>query len=120
MKFIDIASEENSSGTTTFAVRAAIQTLCITVSGSPRLSNIVLQQARAEEGAQLVVKLALPETEGIEVAFRNQTEDGDSILPEYAFESGLFTTDGCVRSATFTFVFNAALAWEYLSSVIPS
>lgn len=95
------------------------QWIDLTVSGSPRISTIVLMRARRRAGDMMVFAVTLPATAGIVLEFRNGSDTGDMLLPEAKFPDQQFTTDGEQTTAEFRFVYTGGF-WKYQSSSIPA
>lgn len=109
----------NSSGNLTVTCSRANERVKLTVSGAARTSYIVVSRVRRRKGDIVEFIVALPETAGVVLDFRNGSVDGDALLSTEKFPDQQFTTDGEITTARFRFCYDGG-AWIYIDSQIPA
>jgi len=116
----DYAAVFNEDGDSTMTSLAANMVFDLTLGGSARTSNFILPTTGRLPGDRVVVRVLVPATAGIELAFRTGSVGGALLLPVINFPSQTWTTPGD-NAFTATFEFElAGSAWAYLRSNIPS
>ena len=111
----------NATGNSTVFPTTANHTEAMTFSGVAGARVVALDTTGSVAGDICVLVMTFPATAGLIITVNNATVGGTQLLPTSSgFVANAYTTDGATLSATWTFFFNPAGAWQYLSGSSPS
>lgn len=106
-----IGATANSTGDSTITPTGTIQIQIITITGSARTSNFILDVAGRTEGDVLELRFLQPATGGIVESVRNATAGGTELYN--------YTTDGSGSDIFYARVYFDGTAWQRLTNVVP-